>query len=164
MKDQVNGVTAEVGSLFTNVRWCKSKQPKRADILECINQALPWDLVEADIRPHYQADIRATGRKGYSLRMMLRCYIVQRLWDLSDDGVESLILDSHSVCKFIGSDSWQPRPPSATAIRNFRKLIDTKQVTEHGIWWRCYWLMRKAGFDVRVGKMVEPMIKRVNND
>lgn len=123
MKPFCNDVSAQP-SIFTSIRWPKAKPPKRSDVLGVVSKSVQWGELEATVRPFYQADARKTGRPGYSLSMMLRTYVLQMLWHMSDRQAEACILDSHEMCKFIGSDPWAPRPPSASAIRAFRALLE----------------------------------------
>jgi len=108
---------------FLSMRWPSAKAPRRAESLKLLETVMPWDELEAKLRPHYQSDNRKTGRKGYSLRMMLRCWVLACVWNLSDGALENFLLDSLAAARFIGSDPWDPRPPSASAFRNFRNLV-----------------------------------------
>lgn len=111
-------------SLFCGVRWPKSKQPRRAEALHLLQDVVRLDEIESLIRPHFQSDARKTGRPGVSLRMLVRAWVLQKMWTLSDDGLVDVILDSHAAARFIGSDPWQPRPPSASRFRQFRLFME----------------------------------------
>ena len=102
---------------FISCRWPRAKSPKRADALAILERVIPWSEIEERLRPYYAADSRSTGRKGYSLKMMIRCWVIACVWRLTDDGLEHAVLDSLALAKFIGTDPWQPRPPSASAFR-----------------------------------------------
>jgi IS5 family transposase len=126
--------------------------------LAVLEAVIPWQELEDLARPHYMADARATGRPGFSLRMMIRTWIVQLFWSLSDDGTEAAILDSHSTARFIGSDPWQPRPPSATKIRAFRRLLEDRRLRDQ------FELAIEVGFadaglQFRVGEIREPVFR-----
>lgn len=145
---------------FISLRWPKAKAPKRAETLAILEQVIPWGELEERIRPFYQADCRSTGRKGYSLGMMIRCWVVACAWNLSDETLESYLLDSLAVAKFIGTDPWAPRPPSASAFRNFRRLventvgsIDMRHVIDLAF--------IHAGLQWRQGAMSEPVFRRI---
>lgn len=145
---------------FLSCRWPRAKSPRRADVLQLIDRIMPWDELEAMVRPHYQADVRKTGRKGYSLRMMVRCYVVAGVWQLSDEALENLILDSLAVARFIGTDPWQPRPPSASAYRNFRRMV-TQRLQGGRFWLEIVCAFAGAGIDFRQGQIVEPVFRRL---
>lgn len=144
---------------FLSARWPKAKQPRRADALRLLESTLPWPEFESMLRPHYQADNQRTGRKGYSLKMMLRCWVVACVWRLSDDGLVNLILDSLAVAKFIGCDPWQPRPPSESAFRNFRHLVENT-VGSLAIRNRIDAAFAEAGIAWRPGAIAEPVFRR----
>lgn len=147
---------------FISARWPRAKEPKRSEMLGMLNSIIQWDDIESKLRPHYQSDIRKTGRKGYSLKMLIRCYIVALMWRLSDESLENLILDSLAVAKFIGTDPWDPRPPSASSFRNFRHLVKSSigsgevmlQVTLH---------LLDAKIQFRQGAMIDPVFRRISS-
>lgn len=152
-------------ALFTSVRWPKATTPKRDQVLKMINGAVDWRLLEEIARPLYQADIRHTGRKGYSLAMMLRCFVLQRLWLMSDRQAEAAILDSHAFAAFIGTDPWAPRPPSATAMRTFRALLEAHEIdvittAADLIGQRVKACLRAAGMEYRPGRIEDPVFRR----
>lgn len=153
-------------ALFTAIRWPKATTPKREQILSMVERSIDWTLLEEIARPFYQADARRTGRKGYSLRMMLRLFVLQRLWHMSDRQAEHAVLDSHAFAKFIGTDPWAPRPPSATAIRAFRKTlhenyVDTALFVADLIEERLTASLRAAGLEFRPGRIEDPVFRRV---
>jgi IS5 family transposase len=157
MKGCFNDLSA-AGSLFTSVRWPKARQPRRAEVLAVVEAVIYWQELEEMVRPHYLADARATGRPGYSLKMMIRALVLQMFWSLSDDGVESAILDSHACAKFIGTDPWQPRPPSATKIRAFRQLLNERRLRDQ-FELAIEVAFADAGLHFRVGQITEPVFR-----
>ena len=156
MNSRCNGVLAS-DSLFTAVRWPKARQPRRAEVLAILEAVIPWVELDALVRPHYHADSRATGRPGYSLRMMTRCRIMQLSYSLSDDGTEAAILDSHATARFVGTDPWAPRPPSATKIRAFRQLLADHCEPEFTLAFELAFI--GAGLQFRVGEIREPVFR-----
>ena len=146
-------------SLFGSVRWPKARQPSRAVALGLIEQTVNWPDLETLCRPYYQADQRKRGRKGYSLAMMMRCRIVQEVWELSDDATENAILDSYALALFVGTDPWQPRPPSASALRAFRTSLDVA-----GVLGRFSVIVERSfllqGLEFRPGYIREPIFRR----
>lgn len=146
-------------SLFASVRWPKARQPARAAALGVIEKILDWAELETLCRPHYQADQRQRGRKGYSLRMMIRCEVVRQIWELSDEAAENAILDSYALAVFIGTDPWQPRPPSASSLRSFRTCLDNAEVWDRfSVLVERYFLNR--GLEFRPGYIKEPIFRR----
>ena len=146
-------------SLFGSVRWPKARQPSRAIALSLIEKTLNWAELEALCRPHYQADQGRRGRKGYSLAMMMRCEVVRELWELSDEATENAILDSYALAVFIGTDPWQPRPPSASSLRSFRARLDSAGILgRFGVLVERYFL--NQGLEFRPGYIKEPIFRR----
>lgn len=127
-----------------------------------LEEVIPWSDLEAGIRKIYQADVRKTGRKGYSLRMMLRCCVLALVWRLSDDGLVDFILDSLSAAKFVGCDPWLPRPPSASAFRNFRRLVERCDLHEFWMAAEINSAMIRAGIQWRPGAVVEPQFRKID--
>ncbi len=157
MKASRNNLSAG-DSLFSQVRWPKARQPRRAEVLGVLQAVVPWAALESLVRPHYGADCQSTGRPGYSLGMMIRCRILQLFWSLSDDGAEAAILDSHSTAKFCGTDPWQPRPPSASKIRTFRRMLDERGLEpEFTLAFELAFI--GAGLQFRVGEIREPVFR-----
>ena len=55
------------------------------------------------IRPHYYKGER--GNKPYDLERMLRIYLVQNLYDLSDKATVAEVIDSRAFSEFCGVES-----------------------------------------------------------
>ena len=165
-------------ALFTSVRWPRAKTVKRDTALGALDKMISWPDLEALVRPHYNADIQKTGRKGYSLRMLLRCLVLQYLWNLSDRQVEVEVLDSHSMARFIGTDPWAPRPPSYSKIREFRVTLMSWHIDPitgartfgeprnylclHEAVVDAFLAdLRRAGMEVRQGSVTDPQFRRL---
>ena len=159
MKACSKRVSADQASLFTSVRWPRAKMPKRADALANLEKLLPWSDLEGIVRGVYFSDQQKTGRPGYPAMMMVRCLVLCRFWSLSDDQAEAVILDSYATAQFVGIDPWKPRPPSASAIRGFRKTLKDRGVLSK-IDGRIDASIMAAGLTVRVGMIREPVFKK----
>lgn len=147
---------------FISARWPCSRAAKRTQILGVLDSIIPWVRLEDSLREIYQADVRRTGRKGYSLKMMLRCWVLACVWRLSDDALVDFILDSLAAAKFIGCDPWLPRPPSASAFRNFRKLIQSRTQINGWIRYEIDQAVIGAGLQWRQGAIIEPQFRRMH--
>ena len=168
MKPTRNADSAQP-ALFTAVRWPRAQTPKRETVLNVLETLVQWEEIETALRPHYQADTRKTGRKGYSLKMMVRTFALQLLWDMSDRQAEAAILDSHLMSRFIGSDPWQPRPPSASSLRQFRNLLARIPAADH-LDMLDDWLaatirasLHASGIEFRPGQIRDPVFRRIPN-
>lgn len=144
---------------FISTRWPKAKPPKREQIFALLENIVPWNELEAKLRKFYSADCRHTGRKGYSLKMMLRCWVVACMWRLSDDGLADFLLDSLAAAKFVGTDPWEPRPPSASVFRNFRHLV-ANCMGNADLRLEIDLSFVDAGFQWRQGAISEPVFRR----
>lgn len=145
---------------FISCRWPRAKAPKRAEVLALLDRVIPWDELEEKLRPFYAADSRRTGRKGYSLKMMVRCWVLACVWMLSDEGLENFILDSLAAAKFIGTDPWQPRPPSASAFRNFRHIVERQVAVDLRLAIDLAFI--NAGLQWRQGRVLDPVFRRAS--
>ena len=146
--------------------WPRDRPPRRDQVLALLAQAVDWTAAEALIRPKYQTDRQTRGRKGYSLGMMIRCQAVQWLWACSDRDLENSLLDSKAMARFCGLDAWAPRPPSASALRAFRNLLE-REISEDGVFhlqWHLFSIfragIRAAGLEHRHGAVTEPIFRR----
>lgn len=169
MKPCCNPVPAHTPSLFTAIRWPKATTPKRQQILDTLDQVIDWPELESIARPFYASDVTKTGRKGYSLKMLLRCSVLQVFWMMSDRQLENTILDSHAFARFIGTDAFAPRPPSASVIRSFRKTmteaeVDVCESAADRILASISRNLRNAGMEYRAGAVTDPVFKRTNGN
>ena len=72
----------------------KKKQTRRERFLAQIEAATPWAQLVAVIEPHYPKGER--GRPPIGLERMLRMYIAQNCFGLSDEGIEDALYVSPS--------------------------------------------------------------------
>lgn len=140
-------------SLFTNLSWPRGRKPRRARLLERLDSILPWHELESLAAPLYPAP--TSGRPPYPLRLMARVWVLQFLYSLSDESTEDQLLDAHSAASFVGIDPWRPRPPGATAIRNFRLLVDRVPAFRLAV----SDALISAGADLRLGQIREPVLR-----
>ena len=61
---------------------------------------------------------------------MLRVYLVQQWYGLSDEGVEDALTDSQALRNFVGIDLSRESAPDATTLLQFRRLLEKHQLTE----------------------------------
>ena len=67
---------------------------KKKEFLAKIDRIIPWGEWLTLIRPHYYKGER--GNKPYDLELMLRIYLLQNLYDLSDEGCVAEVIDSRA--------------------------------------------------------------------
>jgi IS5 family transposase len=61
---------------------------------------------------------------------MLRMYIAQQCFSLSDEATEDALYDSQAIRRFVGIDLLRETAPDATTLLKFRRLLETHQLTE----------------------------------
>jgi IS5 family transposase len=98
---------------------------KKKEFLAQIDRIIPWSKWIGMILPHYYKGER--GNKPYDLELMLRIYLVQNLYDLSDMASMTEVIDSRAFSEFCGVDS-SNQVPDGDTIGKFRSLL-----AEHGL-------------------------------
>ncbi|WP_150119101.1 IS5 family transposase [Massilia sp. NR 4-1] len=116
-------------SSFSDAEYASKKKPTRRDrFLAEIEAATPWPALVAAILPYYpKGDGR--GRPPIGLERMLRMYIAQQCFGLSDEGVEDAIYDSQAIRGFVGIDLTHESAPDATTLLKFRRLLEKNNLT-----------------------------------
>ena len=92
---------------------------KKKEFLEKIDRIVPFEDWIALIQPHYYKGER--GNKPYDLERMLRIYLVQNLYNLSDMVTVAEVIDSRAFSDFCGVESSNQVPDGYT-LRRFRNL------------------------------------------
>lgn len=100
----------------------RRKKTKREEFLEIMGEIIPWDEWVAHVEPYYFSGKR--GRPPMGIEKMLRMYLLQIWFNLSDEGVEDAIYDSYAMRKFMGIDFMEEQVPDATTLLKFRHLIE----------------------------------------
>ena len=78
---------------------------RREKFLEAMDATIPWASWVAVIEPFYYADRAGKrGRKAKPVETMLRMYLLQVWFSLSDEGVEDAVYDSYAMRRFMGLD------------------------------------------------------------
>ena len=72
---------------------------------------------------------RRSGRPPIGLHRMLRMYIAQQCFGLSDEGIEDALYDSQAIRRFVGIDLARESAPDATTLLKFRRLLETNELT-----------------------------------
>jgi len=109
----------------------KGKKTKREQFLAEMERVLPWGRLCALIEPHYPKGSVAGGRPPLPLERMFRIYCLQQWYNLSDPGAEEALYDSITMRGFAGVRTDADVIPDETSILNFRRLLETHQLTAH---------------------------------
>lgn len=107
----------------------KKKQTRRDRFLAQIEAVTPWVILEQTIAPFYPSS-GGRGRPPVGLSRMLRMYIAQQCFGLSDEGIEDALYDSQAIRRFVGIDLGRESAPDATTLLNFRHLLEQHHLTE----------------------------------
>ena len=77
---------------------------------------VPWAALIALIEPLYPKASKKGGRPPYPLAMMLRIYLQQQWYSLSDPAMEEALIEVPSMRRFAGIDLISDRIPDETTI------------------------------------------------
>ena len=114
---------------FSDLEYAHKKKVTRRDrFLAEIESITPWSALEAEIEAYYPKG-GGRGRPPVGLERMLRMYIAQQCFGLSDEGIEDAIYDSQSIRRFVGIDLSHESAPDATTLLKFRRLLETNGLT-----------------------------------
>ena len=107
---------------------CRKKKTKREEFLEIMEEIIPWDEWVGIIKPYYPKGKH--GRPPIDLERMLRMYLLQIWFNLSDPGTEDAIYDSYAMRKFMGIDFMTDSVPDETTLCNFRRLLEKHRLNK----------------------------------
>ena len=112
---------------FSDVEYENRKRiSKRETFLNTMNAILPLSRWIALIEPYYPSGKR--GRPTRGIELMLRMYLLQIWFNLSDEGIEDAIYDSYCMRKFMGIDFISETVPDATTLLKFRHLLEKHDI------------------------------------
>lgn len=115
---------------FSELEYATKKKLTRRDLfLAEIDKVTPWVELERTIVPFYPSS-GVRGRPPIGLTRMLRMYVAQQCFGLSDEGIEDALYDSQAIRRFVGIDLSRESAPDATTLLKFRHLLETHQLTE----------------------------------
>ena len=114
---------------FSDLEYAGKKKLTRRDrFLAKIDTVTPWSQLHAVIEPFYPK-VEGAGRPPIGLARMLRMYVVQQCFGLSDEGIEDAIYDSQAIRGFVGIDLNRESAPDATTLLKFRRLLENNGLT-----------------------------------
>ena len=93
----------------------------KKEFLEQMNRLIPWGEWVELVKPCYYKGER--GNKPYDLELMLRIYMLQNLYDLSDLGTVAEVIDSRAFSEFCGVDS-SNQVPDGDTLGRFRHILE----------------------------------------
>ena len=127
---------------------------KKKEFLEQMDRIIPWEEWIALIEPCYYRGER--GNKPYSLELMLRLFILQNLYDLSDEGTVAEVIDSRAFSEFCGVDS-SNQVPNGDTLGRFRNLLIRHGLQEQ-LFTQVVVMLMERGLILKKGTIVDSTI------
>lgn len=121
---------------FTDVEYSRrKKKTRREEFLNMMDKIIPWNEWINLIKPYYPSGKR--GRPTRGIETMLRMYLMQNWFNLSDAAIEDTIYDSYAMRSFMHIDFYKERY-SGSMSRSFYigegiKEEDVHAKFEHGV-------------------------------
>jgi len=116
-------------SSFSDLEYAAKKKVTRRDrFLAEIDAMTPWDALLTELNGFYPTG-EGRGRPPIGLARMLRMYVAQQCFGLSDEGIEDAIYDSQAIRRFVGIDLAREDAPDATTLLKFRRLLERNNLT-----------------------------------
>ena len=141
---------------FTDIEYSERKRTtKREDFLRKMDEIIPWDSWIELIRLYYPSGKR--GRPVRGIETMLRMYLMQIWFNLSDEGIEDTIYDSYAMRSFLGINFMSESVPDATTLLKFRHLLEENHIGE-AIFKNIKERLDKAGLIMHGGTIVDATI------
>ena len=108
---------------FSDIEYESLGRTSRREVfLQKMDALIPWGELEQIIKPHYYAGKR--GRPPRGIELMLRMYLLQIWYNLSDEMTEETIYDSRAMKQFAKIDFQEEDVPDATTLLGFRHLLE----------------------------------------
>ncbi len=105
----------------------KKVTTRREKFLNEMEKVVPWKQLLRLIEPYYPK--AGKGRPPIAMETMLRLYFLQQWYALSDPGAEEALYDMESMRRFVGLDLSTDNIPDESSILNFRRLIETHNLS-----------------------------------
>ena len=114
---------------FSDMEYSERKRvTQKEKFLREMNDIIPWADWVNKILPYYPKGKR--GRPPRGIEVMLRMYLLQIWFNLSDEGLEDAIYDSYAMPNFVGINFLEEQVPDATTLLKFRHLLEEHHLGE----------------------------------
>ena len=127
---------------------------KKKEFLAQIECIVPWGKWIAVIKPCYYKGER--GNKPYDLELMLRLYLLQNLYNLSDEATVAEAIDSRAFSDFCGVDS-SNQVPDGDTLGRFRNILIHNGLQEQ-LFAQVVKLLQQKGLLLKKGTIVDSTI------
>ena len=131
----------------------KKKQTRREEFLSEMARCIPWQALLAVIEPHYPRGGRRGGQPT-GLAVMLRIYLMQQWFGLSDPLMEDSLYEVASMRHFAGLELNDDRIPDESTILQFRHLLERHHLRQ-GLFEAVEGHLREQGYHLSKGTMVD---------
>lgn len=112
---------------FSDIEYSnRKKKTKREEFLDTMDKMIPWERWIELIKPYYPSGKR--GRPTRGIELMLRMYLMQNWFNLSDAAIEDAIYDSYAMRKFMHMDFVSSQVPDSTTLLKFRHLLEEHEI------------------------------------
>lgn len=141
---------------FSDYEYSNRKRiTKREEFLDIMDEIIPWDEWVEFVKPYYPSGKRGRPTKG--IEKMLRMYLLQVWFNLSDEGVEDAIYDSYAFRKFMGINFNEEQVPDATTLLKFRHLLEENHLGEQ-MFKAINYVLEQGGAMMKGGTIVDATI------
>jgi len=140
-----------MGNLFDQLGQVKTK---KKEFLAQMERIVPWGEWLKLIKPCYYKGER--GNKPYDLELMLRLYLLQNLYNLSDEATVAEAIDSRAFSDFCGVDS-SNQVPDGDTLGRFRNILVHNGLQEQ-LFAQVVTLLQQKGLLLKKGTIVDSTI------
>lgn len=127
---------------------------KKKEFLGQMDRIIPWGEWITLIQPVYYKGER--GNKPYELELMLRLFILQNLYNMSDEGTVAEVIDSRAFSDFCGVDS-SNQVPNGDTLGRFRNLLIRHGLQEQ-LFAQVVAMLMERGLILKKGTIVDSTI------
>ena len=127
---------------------------KKKEFLTQMDHIIPWGEWKSLIQPYYYKGER--GNKPYELELMLRIFILQNLYTLSDEGTVAEVIDSRAFSEFCRVDS-SNQVPDGDTLGRFRNLLE-KNGLQQQLFAQVVGMLMERGLILKKGTIIDSTI------
>ena len=106
------------------------KRTKREKFLAEMEAVVLWKALIDLIEPHYLKTSSKGERPAYPVSTMLRIYLMQQWYSVSDPAMEDALIEVATIRRFAGIDLVSERILDETTILAFRHLLEKNNLGE----------------------------------
>ena len=142
---------------FSDVEYASHRvTTRKEEFLRQMDGLVPWAEWCALVAPHWHPTRPGKrGRKAVPVETMLRVYLLQCWYNLSDVATEEAVYDSRAMSRFVGVDfSGGSQVPDSTTLCKFRKVIVDNGLGERMLA-SLNEILERAGVMMRGGSIVD---------